>query len=168
MAMGGLNWVVSGVVAAVVLASGGCGTAEEDPMGTGCMPPPFTVSADAAAPGSHVTVSAKDADCNPAYGDGAQVQLEIMDGSGAKVVDTLAPMNDAGGFSAVVTIPASAVPGLGAVVAYPYDLDWCDDTGQNNRLKGSGDTGNGSAGTGAGDLQRASCEIPMEALTIEP
>ncbi len=161
--MGGMNWVVTGVLAAVVLASGGCGNAAQAPKGSACMPPPFTVSPAAAAPGGSLTVSAKDAKCNPAYGGSAQVQLQVTDGSGEVVVDTLAPMNDAGGFSAVLTVPDSAVPGQGAVVAYPHNVDWCDDTGRNNRLGGTG-----AAGPAAGGIQRASCILPTQPLTIEP
>ena len=64
-------------------------------------------------------------------------------------------MNDAGGFSATVEVPASAVPGAGMVSAYPYNLDWCDDTGRNNRV-------------GAMEIQRISCVMPSEPLQIEP
>ena len=31
------------------------------------------------------------------------------------------------------TVPAGMSPGKAGVTAYPYNLDWCDDTGVNNR-----------------------------------
>lgn len=127
------------------------------PMGSGCMPPPFALSPATAHPGGSITVTADDSDCDPRYGDNAQIQLEVFDGSGAKVGEALAPMNDAGGFSATVDLPAGAVPGEGMVSTYPYNLDWCDDTGRNNRV-----------GAAATDLERASCVLPTEPLHIEP
>lgn len=148
----------AGLVAALLLtvAGSGCGS----PVGTvgdsGCMPPPFSLSTDTARPGEPVTVSADDATCNPRYGADARIHLQLMDGSGVTVLDTTAAMNDAGGFSSVLTVPDSAVPGEGAVVAYPYELDWCDDTGRNNRV-----------GAGIG-IQRASCVQPSQPLTIKP
>ncbi|AIY02852.1 hypothetical protein ART_3253 [Arthrobacter sp. PAMC 25486] len=127
------------------------------------MPPPFSISADTIRPGGNLTVKADDADCDPRYGADAQILLEITDGSGEKVVDTLAPMNDAGGFSAAVKVPDSAVPGQGAVNAYPWNLDWCDDTGRNNRM------GNPGVGADAApDIELASCTLPSKPLTIEP
>lgn len=127
------------------------------------MPPAFSLSTDTARPGGSITISAEDATCNPRYGEGAQIQLQVMDGSGAKVLDTTAPMNDAGGFGFVLTVPESAVPGTGSVAAQPYNLDWCDDTGRNNRV--------GSAPIGAegpAEIQRASCVLPTQLLTIKP
>lgn len=132
-------------------------------MGSGCMPPPFTLSSDSVRAGGSLTVGAKDATCNPRYGADARIQLEITDGSGEKVVKLLAPMNDAGGFGAVLTVPEGAAPGRGAVAAQPYNVDWCDDTGRNNRLGG-----NGTAGPDAGEIQRVSCVLPSQPLTIEP
>lgn len=144
------------VLAAVVLVNAGCGGPPGTaPLGSGCFPPPYSISPSTAKPGGRITVSADDARCNPRYGGNAQIQLELYDGSGAKVMELLAPMNDAGGFSTVIEVPASAVPGAGSVSAYPYNVDWCDDTGRNNRV-------------GAMDIQRASCVMPSEALTIEP
>ncbi|MGP9501534.1 hypothetical protein ACT3TS_04890 [Specibacter sp. AOP5-B1-6] len=63
----------------------------------------------------------------------------------------------AGGFSAAVNVPAGAVAGEGMVSAYPYNLDWCDDTGRNNRV-----------GADAADFERASCVLPTQPLRIEP
>ncbi|MEE2523453.1 hypothetical protein V1639_10300 [Pseudarthrobacter sp. J75] len=39
----------------------------------------------------------------------------------------------------------------------PHNLDWCDDTGKNNRVAGS-----------AGGLQRISCAMPVKPLQIKP
>lgn len=63
--------------------------------------------------------------------------------------------SDGGGFSFAFTVPLSAAPGEAAVVAYPYNLDWCDDTGVNNR-----------AGAGPRTLVLASCAEPMVPLVI--
>ena len=84
--------------------------------------------------------------------------MELYDGSGDKVKELLAPMNDAGGFSVQVEIPASAVPGPGSVSAYPYNMDWCDDTGKNNRV----------GAVGAQDITLESCVMPSKPLQIEP
>ncbi|WP_459299394.1 hypothetical protein [Arthrobacter sp. TMN-49] len=123
-----------------------------------CLPPPYTLSPETAKPGGSVTIRADDASCNPRYGENAQIQLEVHDGSGAKVVEVLAPMNDAGGFSAVVDLPATVASGQGMVSAYPYNLDWCDDTGRNNRVGAVGDT----------DVQLVSCLLPSRPLQIAP
>lgn len=126
------------------------------------MPPSFALGADSARAGEPVSVSAPDATCDPRYGKDAQVQVEVMDGSGTRVLETLAPMNDAGGFSLTVNLPETAVPGEGFVVAQPFGVDWCDDTGRNNRL-------GGAAGTGAGSgIQRVSCVMPTRPLLIGP
>ncbi|WP_449374531.1 hypothetical protein [Arthrobacter psychrolactophilus] len=100
-------------------------------------------------------MSAADASCDPRYGENAQIQVEVMDGSGVKIVDELAPMNDAGGFSVQVEIPDSAVPGPGMVSAYPYNVDWCDDTGENNRV-----------GRAASGIDRVSCAARAIPRTI--
>ena len=136
--------------AAVTGCSGPPGAAPSD---SGCMPPPFSLSEESASPGGSLTVQAADADCNPRYGEDAQIHLEVLDSSGAKIVELQAPMNDAGGFSAKLTLPKTAVPGLGSVSAYPYNLDWCDDTGKNNRVARVG-------------IERVSCVQPVVPLTI--
>lgn len=121
-----------------------------------CQPPQYSLSQDTVSPGGSVTVSADDATCDPRYGDNAQIQVEVVDSFGAKIVETLAPMNDAGGFRAVITLPAAAVPGQVSVAAYPYNLDWCDDTGKNNRVGRGAPSG----------FERASCVLPSMPLTI--
>ena len=164
MAVYGLNSLRAAAAAAVMLAGTGCGGPPVSaPPGSGCMPPPFSLSANSVRPGGKLTVKAGDAHCNPRYGGDAKVLLEITDGSGEKVVETLAPMNDAGGFSATISLPDAAVSGQGAVTAYPWNLDWCDDTGRNNRV-GS----RGSGADGAADMARVSCVLPSRPLTIEP
>lgn len=148
----------------VGLVATGCGAFVGTRGDSGCMPPPFSLSTDTARPGEAITVSADDATCNPRYGDDARIQLEIMDASGSKVVDTTAPMNDAGGFSTVVVLPETAVPGQGSVSAYPYNLDWCDDTGKNNRVHGAARVGHG----GSSEILRVSCVMPTRPLTVAP
>jgi hypothetical protein len=64
-------------------------------------------------------------------------------------------MTDDGGFSFEFTVPLAAAPGEAAVVAYPYNMDWCDDTGVNNRAAASQQA-----------LVRASCVEPMVPLMI--
>lgn len=124
-----------------------------------CMPPPFSVSAGTAKPGGTLTVTAEDATCNPSYGEKAQVQVTLTDSSGTQILKELAPMHDQGGFSFELGIPVTAASGAAAVEAYPYNLDWCDDTGRNNRV------GRGETGT---TIERASCAPRIQKVLIEP
>lgn len=142
--------------AAFTGCSGPPGTA---PMGSGCMPPPFSLSTETARPGASLTVQAKDATCNPRYGDNAQIHIEVLDSSGTKILELQAPMNDAGGFSTDLLLPETAVPGQAMVSAEPYNLDWCDDTGRNNRV-------GAPASPGVLEIQRVSCVLPSQPLTI--
>lgn len=103
-----------------------------------CMPPAYSVSPASAKPGDKVTVSAPDASCDARYGAGAQVQVTVRDETGTVVLDELAPMTDDGGFSFVFTVPEPMVRGTAVVSAYPFGLDWCDDTGVNNRAAAAG------------------------------
>lgn len=64
-------------------------------------------------------------------------------------------MADAGGFSAEVEVPLQSARGVMAVNAIPYGVDWCDDTGKNNRV-----------GRGELPLERASCVLPTKPLNI--
>lgn len=146
------------VLASLGLSSLALASCSQPGLSQPCLPPPFTLSPATAKPGSSVTVSADDAGCNPRYGENAQIQVEVYDGSGAKVLEALAPMNDAGGFSVSVDLPAPAVPGEGMVAAYPYNLDWCDDTGRNNRV----------GARGAQEIKLVSCAMPSKPLLIEP
>ncbi|MDD0859997.1 hypothetical protein NHF46_24545 [Arthrobacter alpinus] len=93
--------------AAFTACSGPPGTA---PMGSGCMPPPFSLSTETAKPGASLTVQAKDATCNPTYGDNAQIHIEVLDSSGTKILELQAPMNDAGGFSTDLLLPKRPSP----------------------------------------------------------
>ncbi|KIS27550.1 hypothetical protein TV39_10385 [Arthrobacter sp. SPG23] len=104
--------------------------------------------------GDTVTVQASDADCDPRYGRNARVQVIVTDAAGAKVINTTAPMNDAGGFAYTFEVPLQAAIGDAAVEATPYGIDWCDDTGRNNRA--------GAAAT----LERVSCAARIETLGI--
>ncbi|WP_243400013.1 hypothetical protein [Arthrobacter glacialis] len=127
-------------------------------MSQPCLPPSFSLSPATAKSGASITVAADDASCNPRYGENAQIQVEVYDGSGAKVLETLAPMNDAGAFSVSLDLPTDAVPGEGMVAAYPYNVDWCDDMGRNNRV----------GALGAQEITLVSCAIPSMPLRIEP
>ncbi|MET4541192.1 hypothetical protein ABIE37_002987 [Arthrobacter bambusae] len=119
------------------------------------MPPDYQVSPSSAGPGDVVTVSAPEATCNPRYGANAQVRVVLTDASGEDVLSTTAPMSDAGGFTVMVDVPLRSAPGLMAVKAEPFGVDWCDDTGTNNR-----------ANQGGVELSRASCAEPSKPLTI--
>lgn len=116
-----------------------------------CFPPAYTVDPSIAEAGEKVTVSAPAADCNPRYGEDAQIQIVVQKVRGQPFVEALAPMNDDGRFSYEFTVPANAPAGEAGVSAYPHNLDWCDDTGRNNRV---------------GALERASCAERIEPLTI--
>ncbi|MFJ6454917.1 hypothetical protein [Paenarthrobacter sp. NPDC091669] len=119
------------------------------------MPPDYQVTPSSAGPGDVVTVSAPEATCNPRYGANAQVRVVLTDASGEDVLNTTAPMSDAGGFTVMVDVPLRSSPGLMAVKAEPFGVDWCDDTGTNNR-----------ANQGEVELSRASCAEPSKPLTI--
>jgi hypothetical protein len=119
------------------------------------MPPPYAVNPSSARPGESVTISAPEAKCDPRYGSDAQVLIVITDAAGMEVLKATAPMTDTGAFSFTVDIPVQTAPGVLAVNASPDGVDWCDDTGRNNRV-----------GLGAAELERASCAVRMEPLTI--
>lgn len=118
------------------------------------MPPAYTVTPSEAKPGDAVTVSAPDTTCGARYGEGAQIQVTLRDAMGTTVLEELAPMTDDGGFTFVFTVPPATGPGKAAVVAYPYNLDWCDDTGVNNRA------------AGPRTLVLVSCAEPMVPLVV--
>ncbi|MGX9898823.1 hypothetical protein ACW0JT_01210 [Arthrobacter sp. SA17] len=104
-----------------------------------------------------MTVTAADADCDPRYGENALIWVVVTDAVGTEIIDETADMNDAGGFTYSFKIPPHAAPGEGFVTATPYAVDWCDDTGRNNR-----------AGGAVPALQLVSCATPMKPLTITP
>ena len=127
------------------------------------MPPAFSVTPERVGLGERVTVSAPDSTCDPRYGDGAQIDVTVVDAAGRTMVRALAPMRDAGGFSYSFEVPGDTAWGRGRVTAYPHGLDWCDDTGANNRV-------GRAAGTTAGHADAvvlASCAAREVALTIE-
>lgn len=102
-----------------------------------------------------LVVSAADASCDPRYGADARISIVFIDAAGVEVLKATAPMADAGGFTFTVDVPLQSAPGVMAVNAMPYDVDWCDDTGRNNRL-----------GQGELPLERASCVLPTKPLNI--
>jgi hypothetical protein len=138
----------------VMMAAAGCSLSStgEPP----CFPPPYSVSPSEARAGDSVTVQAQDAGCNPRYGANARIQITVADSSGTKVINSTAAMNDGGGFTYTFVVPARTANGQATVTAVPYNIDWCDDTGRNNR----------AAGAAVVLLQRASCVLPVEPLTI--
>ena len=148
----------------IALAALGLTSCAGQPSAPPCFPPEYTVTPDRAAAGQRVTVSAPDATCDPRYGSGARIEVTLVDAEGRTLARELAPMRDAGGFRVEVVVPSGAVPGRGHVSAYPYGLDWCDDTGTNNRV-------GRAAGTTAwhpGAVVLASCAAREVPLTILP
>lgn len=151
------------LVAALLLGPTGCGNGAGGLLKpSGCMPPPYTISPERVEAGGTVGISAGDADCDPSYGDSAQVEIIIMTSGSERVLRTLAPLKDAGGFSAEVVVPADAEPGDYLVSAYPYAVDWCGDTGGNNRLS------QGGGRTDTVGLVRASCAATGVPLVVLP
>lgn len=146
------------VAAAVflVVASSACRTSNQWQAEPPCMPPSYSVSPSTAKAGEMVTVQAGDSDCNPRYGQDALIQVIVTDAAGQKVLKETAPMNDAGGFTFQFAVPQQAAAGEASVEAFPYDLDWCDDTGRNNRVAQSA------------AMQRVSCAVRTEPLSITP
>lgn len=142
-----------GALVLVASVSGCSSTAGQEPP---CFPPAYSLSPTEAKPGQSVTVSAPDAACNPRYGQNARIQVSVTDAAGAEVVNTTSAMNDAGGFTYTFVLPARTAVGAAAVTAMPYNIDWCDDTGRNNRVAGAGDA----------QAVRVSCAMPVKPLTI--
>lgn len=142
--------VLFGVAPVITVCACSPSSTDEPP----CFPGAYSVSPASAQPGDAVTVASPGADCNPRYGSAAQIQVVVTDESGAKVIDTTAPMTDSGEFTYTFTIPAEMAVGEAAVTAIPYNIDWCDDTGRNNRVDGTV------------QLELVSCVIPEEPLTI--
>ncbi|PNI09876.1 hypothetical protein CXX84_04420 [Arthrobacter sp. AFG7.2] len=101
-----------------------------------------------------MTVAAAGAGCNPRYGANAQVQVSVTDESGAEVINAMTSMTDSGEFTYSFIVPAEIAVGEATVTAMPHNIDWCDDTGRNNRAGG------------AVQLELASCAKPEKPLTI--
>ena len=147
--------IPAAIGALVLLASmSGCSssTGGEPP----CFPPAYSLTPTTAAPGQSVTVAVPDADCNPRYGKNARIQVSVTDATGVEVVNTTAAMNDAGGFTYTFVVPARTAVGDAVVTAMPYNVDWCDDAGRNNRVAGAGEVG----------FALVSCAAPMKPLTV--
>lgn len=121
---------------------------------TACMPPDYSVAPGSAAHGETVNVAAPEATCNPRYGQDALVEITVTDAHGKDVIHLIAPMEDSGKFSSTFVVPQEMSAGDASVVAVPYGVDWCDDTGTNNRVDG------------ALMIIRASCVLPSETLSI--
>lgn len=100
-----------------------------------CMPPKYTVAPSTLRAGADLKISAPDATCDPRYGERAQIQVELLDEQNEVLLTELAPMNDAGSFEHTLRIPAGTKPGSYGVSATPHNVDWCDDTGRNNRIE---------------------------------
>ena len=141
------------------IAAAGCACSSSGNGEPPCFPPAFSVAPSSAQPGDTVTVMAPDADCNPRYGQNARIQVTMTDAAGVDIVTATAPMNDAGGFNYSFEVPPGTAAGESAITAMPFDIDWCDDTGRNNRVKGDG---------AADGLERVSCVLPQKPLIITP
>lgn len=122
--------------------------------GQPCMPPNYTLDPSNVRAGSDLKISAPDATCNPRYGERAQIQIELLNGRNEVVLTELAPMNDAGSFEHTLRIPATTKPGSYSISATPYGVDWCDDTGRNNRIENPGFGQSGMA------VIRVACATP--------
>jgi hypothetical protein len=144
--------LVAAIGVILVVAPSACRASGQDEPP--CFPPDYAVSPPSAKPGDMVTVHAEDARCNPRYGQGALIQVTVTDAAGQHVIKETAPMNDAGGFTFRFALPQQASSGEASVEAVPYDLDWCDDTGRNNRV------------AHPSGMQRASCAARTEPLTV--
>lgn len=127
---------------------------------TPCMPPAYTLDSPVVAPSETLGMSAPDATCNPRYGKDARVRIDLVDARQQVVLTELAPMSDAGSFAFDLRIPGGTKPGAYGITAMPNGLDWCDDTGSNNRLGGA-DTG--IEGVAAA---RASCAMPRVGFRV--
>lgn len=125
-----------------------------------CMPPAYALDPAVVAPGGTLRVSAPDAACDPRYGQDAKVRIDLVNGRHEVLLSELAPMSDAGAFTHVLDIPATLKPGTYGISAAPDGVDWCDDTGHNNRLEnpGIGDSGFGVA--------RAACAVPQVGFRV--
>ena len=152
----GRRSVIRATIGALVLAASISGCASSSGGEPPCFPPAYSLTPSEAKPGQSVTVAAPDADCNPRYGKNARIQVSVTDATGVEVVNTTTAMNDAGGFTYTFVVPARTAVGDAAVTAVPYNIDWCDDTGRNNRVAGAGDL----------RLERVSCVLPMKPLTV--
>ncbi|WP_254785614.1 hypothetical protein [Arthrobacter sp. ok362] len=147
---------ICATVGALVLVASMAGCSSTTGGEPPCFPPAYSLTPTEAKPGQSVTVAAPDADCNPRYGKNARIQVSVTDATGAEVVTTTSAMNDAGGFTYTFVVPARTAVGDAAVTAVPYNIDWCDDTGRNNRVAGARDV----------PFVQVSCAMPAKPLAI--
>lgn len=146
--------VVLGAIGVVLMGgSAGCSNTWGKPPP--CMPPEYTVTPSMASAGETVVVAALDAGCDPRYGDNARVAVSVTDAAGVEVLKDTAPMADAGSFTYRFEVPAGVAAGEALVSAYPHNVDWCDDTGVNNR-----------AAAGVPTLGRVSCAERLVPFTV--
>ena len=145
--------MLAAIGAVMVAGATGCSSTWGKPPP--CLPPDYTVTPTMASAGETVTVAALDAACDPRYGDSAQVAVRVTDAAGLVALNGTAPMADAGSFTYRFVVPAGMSAGEAFVTAYPHDLDWCDDTGVNNRAAG-----------GVLTLQRVSCAERVVPFTV--
>ncbi|WP_105549249.1 hypothetical protein [Arthrobacter sp. MYb227] len=145
----------------LVLVSAACA---QGPASSGdsqpCPPPQYSLGSSSVSAGGELKISAQDATCDPRYGQDAQIQLQLLDSANQVLETKLAPMADAGSFDYTLKLPASLKPGTYGISATPHNLDWCDDTGVNNRIE------NPSFGTTGLVMVRASCMMPLEQFTL--
>lgn len=125
-----------------------------------CLPPKYTLDSTLVAPGGTLRVSAPDATCNPRYGEDAKVRIDLVNERQEVLLSEISPMSDAGAFTHTLAIPDALRPGTYDISATPDGVDWCDDTGQNNRLENPGFESTGMA------VVRASCGIPYVHLRV--
>ncbi|GAA1498393.1 hypothetical protein GCM10009628_33970 [Paeniglutamicibacter kerguelensis] len=125
-----------------------------------CMPPDYVVAPSSLRAGEDLKISAPDATCDPRYGERAQIQIELLNGQNEVLLTKLAPMGDAGSFEHTLRIPATTKPGSYSISASPFNVDWCDDTGKNNRLENPGFGQSGVIEV------RAACATPYVAFRV--
>lgn len=82
------------------------------------------------------------------------MRIDLVNGHQDVLLSELAPMSGAGAFTHTVEIPASLKPGTYGISAAPDGVDWCDDTGRNNRVENSGFKDTGLL------VVRAACAVP--------
>ena len=126
------------------------------PPGPPCGPPDYHLQTDHVRAGTDVVVEAPDATCDPHYGHDARVEVRLLDAAHRPLARILAPMNDAGGFSAQLALPQNLTPGEYLVSATPYGIDTCFDT--NHR--------GGAERTAGPAVVLAACTEPVKPLTV--
>ncbi|GAA1858721.1 hypothetical protein GCM10009715_02760 [Paeniglutamicibacter psychrophenolicus] len=124
------------------------------------MPPAYTLDSSVVAPGGTLVVSAPEATCNPRYGDQARIRIDLLDEHHEVLLSVLASMSDTGAFTHAIELPTILRPGDYGISAFPEGVDWCDDTGRNNRVE---NPGFGTTGLG---MLRVSCAEPFVGFQV--